>query len=635
MKQNKISRFFIITGFVFLYIFIFSSDPLLSQENKFLEENYTKKEYRIEMRDGIKLFTAVYSPLDTSIKYPIIIWRTPYSIGPYGEDKFPVDRRYTWQHFIEEKYIIVFQDVRGMFMSEGNFVNMTPYIIEKESNKDIDETTDTYDTVDWLIKNIPNNNGNVGLWGISYPGFYAAMGGIDAHPAVKAISPQAPVANWFANDDWHHNGAFALAASLPFMSVFGVQRKGLVQEWAELFKFGTEDGYNFYLNLGSLKNVNQNYFRYGIPFWDEMMKHGTYDDFWKARNSLPHFNNIKPAVLVVGGWFDAENLYGALHTYSSIEEKNSDNKNYLVMGPWIHGGWVRTDGSSLGDISFNSKTGEYYVKNIELPFFNYYLKEKGELNLPEAYVFETGSNKWQKYDSWPPANTKSVSLYLNENHSLSFAPTSRDSFAETPQSMDGFDEFISDPAKPVPFTKDITTDVPKTYMIEDQRFAAQRPDVLVYKTEILDSNIKFAGNVTADLFVFTSGTDADWVVKLIDVFPADSASSDSVVYSEYQMLVRGNILRGKFRESLETPKPFMPGVVTNIKFDLMDISHTFKKGHKIMVQIQSSWFPLFDRNPQKFVDIYNAKESDFQKATQRIYFSKEYPSKIILEEIDY
>jgi putative CocE/NonD family hydrolase len=623
MKQ-KMTRSFFISAIFLGILFNFPTVTLLAQENKFLEENYVKREYRIEMRDGVKLFTSVFSPKDTSLKYPIIMWRTPYSVGPYGKDKFPVFRRYTWQHFIEEKYIIVFQDVRGRFMSEGDFVNMTPYIKEKKNKMDIDETTDTYDTVDWLIKNIPDNNGNVGLWGISYPGFYAAMAGIDAHPAIKAISPQAPIANWFANDDWHHNGTFALGGGFPFMAVFGIQRDGLVQEWPKDFDFGTEDGYSFYLNLGPLPNVNKKYFKHEIPFWDSLMMHGTYDYFWKARNSLPHFNNIKPAVLVVGGWFDAENLYGALHTYSSIEEKNPDSKNMLVMGPWIHGGWVRTDGSSLGNINFGSKTGEFYVKNIELPFFNYYLKGTGELDLPEAYVFETGSNKWQKYDSWPPPNTQNVSLYLNNNHALSF---------EAPQSTGSFDEYISDPAKPVPFTKEITTEVPKPYMIEDQRFAARRPDVLVYETETLDDNITFAGNVIADLFVSTSGTDADWVVKLIDVFPTVSASSDGVVYSEYEMLVRGNILRGKFRESLETPIPFKPGEVTNIKFDLIDINHTFKKGHKVMVQIQSSWFPLFDRNPQKFVDIYNANESDFQKATQRVYLSKEYPSRIILRKV--
>lgn len=621
MKQNRYIIFLILTGLQFLYAFVFSST---AQENKFLEENYTKKEYRIEMRDGVKLFTAVYSPKDTSIEYPIILWRTPYSVGPYGEDKFPVFRRYTWQHFIDEKYIIVFQDVRGMFMSEGDFVNMTPYIPEKKSDNDIDETTDTYDTVEWLVKNISNNNGHVGIWGISYPGFYAAMGGIDSHPAVKAISPQAPIADWFNNDDWHHNGAFALAGGFPFTYIFDMQREGFVQEWPEEFNFGTKDGYSFYLNLGPLQNVNKKYLNHKMPFWDDLMKHGTYDDFWKARNILPHLKDIKPAVLVVGGWFDAENLYGALHIYKSIEEKNPGIQNYLVMGPWIHGGWVRTDGSSLGDINFESKTGEYYIKNIELPFFNYYLKGKGELNLPEAYIFETGSNKWNKYNSWPPENISTTSLYLNENNSLSFEPST---------SENGFDEYVSDPSKPVPFTNEITTDVPKPYMVEDQRFAARRSDILVYETETLEDEITLSGNAIADLFVSTTGTDADWIVKLIDVFPADS-SSDTVVYSEYQMLVRGNILRGKFRNSLETPEAFTPEEVTNIKFDLLDISHTFKKGHKIMVQIQSSWFPLFDRNPQTFVDIYNADESDFQKSTHKVYFSKEYPSRIILDKID-
>ena len=510
-------------------------------------------------------------------------------------------------------------------MSEGNFIDMTPYIAEKTSKDDIDETTDTYDTVDWLVKNVPNNNGKVGLWGISYPGFYAAMAGIDAHPAIKAVSPQAPVSDWFANDDWHHNGAFQLAECFPFEYVFGIQRDGLVQDWPEEFKFGTNDGYSFYLNLGPVQNADKEYFHNKIPFWNSIMTHGTYDNFWKARNSLPHFYNVKPAVLVVGGWFDAENLYGALHTYSSIEEKNPGNKCFLVMGPWIHGGWVRTDGSKLGDVNFGSKTGEYYVKNIELPFFNYYLKGKGELHLPEAYIFETGSNKWQKFNSWPPANAENTSLYLNENHTLSF---------NAPEIINGFDSYISDPSNPVPFTKEITTDIPKSYMIEDQRFTADRPDVLVYKTDVLNNNVTFAGDVTADLFVSTTGTDADWIVKLIDVFPEDSVSPDGKDYSNYEMLVRGNILRGKFRESLEMPKPFIPGRVTNVKFDLMDISHTFKKGHRIMIQIQSSWFPLFDRNPQKFVDIYKASENDFQKAEQRVYFSKDYQSRIILQEVD-
>jgi hypothetical protein len=619
---NSVRIFYI--SFTLVYL-ILASTILNAQDDRYLEDNYIKKEYSIEMRDGVKLLTSVYSPVDTSESYPIIIWRTPYSVGPYGEEIYTDYRRYTWDHFVKEKYIIVFQDVRGRFMSEGNFVNMTPYLTEKKSNKDIDETTDTYDTVDWLVKNVPNNNGNVGLWGISYPGFYAAMAAIDAHPSIKAVSPQAPIANWFGSDDWHHNGAFALSGGFPFMYVFGVKREGLVQKWRDNFIYGTEDGYRFYLNLGPDKNVNVKYLKGEIPFWNDLMEHGTYDDFWKVRNSLPHFNNIKPAVLVVGGWFDAENLFGALETYRSIEEKNPVNNNFLVMGPWSHGGWVRTDGGSLGKVSFGSMTGDYYVENIELPFFNYYLKGKGKSDLPEAYIFETGSNIWKKYDTWPPANTKMVNLYLNENSSLSFS---------TPTSKNVFDEYISDPSRPVPFTAAITTDVPKPYMTEDQRFAFQRPDVLSYETEVLTDDITVVGNITVDFFVSTSGTDADWVVKLIDVFPKDSASADSAVYSEYQMLVRGDILRGKFRESLETPKPFIPGEVTNIKFNLNAIDHTFKKRHKIMIQVQSSWFPLFDLNPQKFCDIYNADESDFQKAVHRVYFSSEYLSKLTFNVLE-
>lgn len=619
---NSVRIFYI--SFTLVYL-ILASTILNAQDDRYLEDNYIKKEYSIEMRDGVKLLTSVYSPVDTSESYPIIIWRTPYSVGPYGEEIYTDYRRYTWDHFVKEKYIIVFQDVRGRFMSEGNFVNMTPYLTEKKSNKDIDETTDTYDTVDWLVKNVPNNNGNVGLWGISYPGFYAAMAAIDAHPSIKAVSPQAPIANWFGSDDWHHNGAFALSGGFPFMYVFGVKREGLVQKWRDNFVYGTEDGYRFYLNLGPDKNVNVKYLKGEIPFWNDLMEHGTYDDFWKVRNSIPHFNNIKPAVLVVGGWFDAENLFGALETYRSIEEKNPVNNNFLVMGPWSHGGWVRTDGGSLGKVSFGSMTGDYYVENIELPFFNYYLKGKGKSDLPEAYIFETGSNIWKKYDTWPPANTKMVNLYLNENSSLSFS---------TPTSKNVFDEYISDPSRPVPFTAAITTDVPKPYMTEDQRFAFQRPDVLSYETEVLTDDITVVGNITVDFFVSTSGTDADWVVKLIDVFPKDSASADSAVYSEYQMLVRGDILRGKFRESLETPKPFIPGEVTNIKFNLNAIDHTFKKRHKIMIQVQSSWFPLFDLNPQKFCDIYNADESDFQKAVHRVYFSSEYLSKLTFNVLE-
>jgi len=592
----------------------------------YLEEHYTKKEYRIPMRDGIKLFTVVYSPKDTTTAYPVLIRRTPYSVGAYGENKYVKRRTKSWHHFVEEGYIIVFQDVRGRFMSEGEYVNMRPYIPNKKDNKDIDETSDTYDTIDWLVKHIPNHNNKAGLWGISYPGFYASMGTIDAHPALKAVSPQAPIANWFARDDFHHNGAFTLALGFPFFPSFGIPRPEPVSRRPDEFKFPMPDGYQFYLDMGPLKNANKKYLHGKIPFWNQIMAHGTYDEFWKTRNILPDLKNIKPAVMVVGGWFDTENLYGALHTYQAIEQNNPGAINILVMGPWYHGGWVRSDGSRLGGISFGSKTGEYYIENIELPFFNYYLKDKGQLNLPEAYVFETGTNQWKTYNRWPPENIKREKLYLGQNHSLSFSPPSNRDIL--------YHQYISDPAKPVPFTSEITTDIPRSYMVEDQRFASRRPDVPVYKSEKLKKDITIVGPIIADLFVSTTGTDSDWVVKLIDVLPEDRPKNKKVVLGGYQMLLRGEILRGKFRNSFEKPEPMEPGKITHIKFTLNDVNHTFRKGHRIMVQIQNSWFPLFDRNPQKFVDIYNADESDFQIATQRVYFSSQYPSGLMVNVLE-
>jgi putative CocE/NonD family hydrolase len=513
-------------------------------------------------------------------------------------------------------------------MSEGEYVNMRPHIPDKKRSKsvndgvDFDESSDTYDTIEWLVNNIPHNNGRVGLWGISYPGFYATVGSIDAHPALKAVSPQAPIANWFIGDDVHHNGAFALAPNFPFFYAFGVQRPQLVTEWPKFFEFPTPDGYLFYLNMRILKNVNLKYYKGKIKFWNKIMEHGTYDKFWKSRNPLPHLKNIKPAVMVVGGWFDAENAYGALQTYQAIEKNNPETKNILIMGPWYHGGWVRSDGSKLGDISFGSKTGKFYMKNIELPFFNYYLKNKGEFNLPEATVFETGSNLWKTYSQWPPKNIKREKLYLGQNHSLSFHRPSKNG--------DLFHEYISDPSKPIPYTSEITTDIPKKYMIEDQRFAATRPDVLVYQGDVLKKEITIVGPIEVDIFVSTTGTDSDWIVKLIDVFPDDTPRTKDAVMGGFQMLLRGEIMRSKFRNSYENPEPMEPGKITNIHFTMNDVNHTFKKGHRIMVQIQGSWFPLFDRNPHKFIDIYNASESDYQKAVQRIYISKEFPSSLIL-----
>jgi putative CocE/NonD family hydrolase len=601
------------------------------QDSNYLKENYVKKEYRVPMRDGVTLFTSVLTPKDLSQKYPILMTRTPYTVDAYGEDNFPLRRFHEWKHLAEEKFIFVLQDVRGRFMSEGEFVNMRPYIPNKRNSTDIDETTDTYDTIDWLIKNIPNNNGNVGIFGISYPGFYSAMGAIDAHPALKAVSPQAPIANWFGGDDVHHNGAFALSPLFGFWPAMGAARPELTTQWPAGFEFPTPDGYQFFLDLGPMPNANKKYLKHEIAFWDDLMKHGTYDEFWQSRSSLPHFKDIKPAVMTVGGWFDAENCYGALQTYQSIEKNNPGAYNILVEGPWFHGGWVRSDGSYLGNIQFGSKTGEYYKKNIELPFFKYFLKNEGELDLPEAYVFVTGSNEWKKYDVWPPENTKEAQLFFQENGRMDFERPANE--AKNP-----FDEYISDPAKPVPFTAQIINTMPREYMVEDQRFVAGRTDVLVYKTDPLQGDITVVGPITAELFVSTSGTDSDWIVKLIDVYPDDAPDNDpnpcDVRMAGFQMLLRGDIMRGKFRNSMEEPEPFVPNQVTRVKFKLNDVYHTFLKGHRIMVQIQSSWFPLFDRNPQKFVDIYSASEKDFQKAIQRVYHSGEFASNLKMNLTD-
>ena len=599
-----------------------------TQNSNYLKENYIKQEHRIPMRDGVTLFTEVLIPKDDSQKYPILMTRTPYTVDAYGPDNFPLRRLHEWKHLAEDKFIFVLQDVRGRFMSEGEFVNMRPHIVNKKSPSDIDETTDTYDTIEWLIHNIPNNNGNVGIWGISYPGFYSAMSTIDAHPALKAVSPQAPIANWFIGDDVHHNGAMALSSLFKFWPAMRAQPE-LTTQWPAQFEFPTPDGYQFFLDMGPLPNANKKYFHGEIDFWNKIMEHGTYDEFWQSRSSLSHFKNIKPAVMTVGGWFDAENCFGALQTYHAIENNNPDTYNILIEGPWYHGGWTRADGSFLGNIQFGSKTGEFYKQNIELPFFKYYLKNEGELDLPEAYTFVTGSNEWRKHDVWPPKNIETERLYFHENGSISF---------EEPTVSNAYDEYISDPNKPVPFTAQIQTGMPREYMVEDQRFVASRTDVLVYKSQILDKDITIVGPITADLFVSTSGTDSDWIVKLIDVYPDDAPDNIpnpcDVKMGGFQMMLRGDIIRGKFRNSFENPEPMIPNDVTQIKFTLNDVYHTFLKGHRIMVQVQSSWFPLFDRNPQKFVDIYSASEDDFQKAIQRVYHSNDYSSNLMVNIIE-
>ncbi|OIN60362.1 CocE/NonD family hydrolase [Arsenicibacter rosenii] len=594
------------------------------EDSVYIRQHYTKIERMVPMRDGVKLFTSIYLPKDSTKTYPIMFDRTPYSVAPYGADAYKTSLGPSML-FARDGYIFVYQDVRGRYMSEGTFVGVRPHNPNKQKPADIDESSDTYDSIEWLLKNIRNNNGKVGTWGISAPGFYTTMTAIDAHPALKIASPQAPVTDWFMGDDRHHNGAFFLMGTFAFLSSYGQPRPEPTPKGAPGFSaYITPDSYKFYMDLGPIKNANEKYFKGQNSIWNEMMNHETYDAFWQARTPVPHLKNIKPAMLTVGGWFDQEDLYGPLKTYAGVERNNPASPNLLVMGPWIHGGWARSTGESLGNIKFGDKTSQFYRENIEFPLFNHYLKGTPDPKLPKAYIFETGSNQWKKYDQWPPKNTEEKSLYLHPNGKLSFTPPAGNS---TP------DEYISDPKKPVPFTNEIRIIRGSDFMYEDQRFAAVRPDVLVYESDVLDEDVTISGNVMADLFVSTTGTDADFVVKLIDVYP-DNAPNDSPVPTTkmggFQLLIRGEVMRAKFRKSFSKPEPMVPNKVTEVKFDMQDAAHTFKKGHRIMVQVQSSWFPLVDRNPQKFVNIYQATEADFQKATHKVYTSKQQSSRVVV-----
>lgn len=597
---------------------------LLAQEKFSIAEHYDKAEYQIEMRDGVKLHTIVYTPKDKSETYPILMRRTPYSVRPYGER---MARSLSPNKLLQEDlYIFVFQDVRGKFMSEGEFVNMRPVRTKYNSKKDIDETTDTWDTVEWLIRNIDNNNGKVGMYGVSYPGFYTTMGSINAHPAMICTSPQAPISDWWLWDDMHHNGAFTLPLSFNFFQIFGQERPEPTTSWGKRPDYPAADAYNFFLELGPVRNVNENYLHGEIAFWNEFCKHPDYDEFWQSRSVLPHLKDIDPVVLTVGGWFDGEDLSGALHTYGYIEKQDPQARNHLIMGPWSHGGWTAPGHGSPSQIPVREADPHFYQKEIEYPFFTYYLKGEGELELPEAWVFETGSDTWSTYDSWPPEALEERSYFLESGGRIK---------AELSSDEADYDAFVSDPSKPVPYTavfQSARSFYNSEYFREDQRFASTRPDVLVYEGEVLEEDLSLAGPIEVDLWVSTTGTDADWVVKLIDVFP-DTASNRGLDRSEvdvsgYQMMVRGDIFRGKYRNSFEKPEPFVPGEVTRVSFTLPDISHCFRKGHRMMIQVQSSWFPLFDRNPQTFTDIYNCGEEAFQKATHRVYHSTEYPSSI-------
>jgi putative CocE/NonD family hydrolase len=592
-----------------------------------IREYYTKFEVRIPMRDGTRLFTNYYVPRDRGRTWPILLTRTPYGLTPYGVDNMPrADEARLLRGFapspelVRLGYVFAHQDVRGRMMSEGTFVDVRPH---RASERDIDETTDAYDTIDWLVRNVPSNDGKVGVWGISYPGFYAAQAAISGHPALRAASPQAPVTEWFLGDDFRHNGAFMLAQAFDFYESFGRPRPAPTKRARWEHEAERADAYDFYLALGSVANAAPQGM---IPFWDELLAHPNRDAFWKARDPRPFYRDVKPAVLTVGGVYDAQDAFGALETYHSFERQSPGAHNFFVMGPWRHGGWARTDGDHLGDISFGAKTSAFYREKIEVPFFERYLRGMDSPAPPEAWIFETGTNVWRAWPSFPPPGARRDALYFHKSGALSSLPPA------AAEDDAGRDSYPSDPAKPVPYRARPSEDIDEDYMSEDQRFAARRPDVLTYETGTLDADVTLAGPLTARLWVATTGSDADFVVKLVDVHPADSRDPEpnpkGIRMAGYQELVRGEVIRGRFRDGFESPKAFVPGEPALVRFAIPDVCHTFRAGHRLMVQVQSSWFPLVDRNPQTFVEVAKAAPGDFRAATHTVFRSKERPSSL-------
>ena len=605
-----------------------------------IREFYTKYEYKVPMRDGVHLHTAVYVPKDSSHPWPLLMTRTPYGVPPYGSDNYPREPRET-AHFapsltlLRRGYVFVHQDVRGKMNSEGTFVDVRPVSADvasktRRDSKVIDETTDAYDSVDWLLKHVPNNNGRLGAWGISYPGFYAAQLAVCGHSGVKAVSAEAPVTEWFAGDDFHHNGAFFLADAFDFTADFGKPHPVPTVKSSWDFERNVPDLYAFFLGMGPLAGADERYMGGPRTFWQDVVAHGTRDAYWQAADPRAFYKDVKPAMLTVGGWYDAEDLFGALQTYKSFERQSPGAHNSLLMGPWTHGGWSRGggDGERLGDISFGAKTAARYHEDVVLRFFEQALKGVAAAPLAEATVFETGSNTWREFAAWPPPLAKSGSMRLLPGGKLSAQAAQ----AALPDARKPYDEYTSDPAKPVPYIGKATTQRGNDYMNADQRFASRRPDVLAYTSAVVAEEVAVCGALEADLWVSTSGTDSDFVVKLIDVHSDDSKSLDGhdVAMAGYQELVRAEVMRGKFRNSLAQPEAFVPGEATHLRFSLPDVCHSFRPGHRIMVQVQSTWFPLVDLNPQVFTDIYHAKAQDFRTATQRVFHHDDHASQLRL-----
>jgi putative CocE/NonD family hydrolase len=573
----------------------------------------------IPMRDGVKLHTVIFVPKNAPPPLPFLIMRTPY--GAPSSPRPLMSESY--KELVEEGYIFVYQDIRGRYKSEGQFVMQRPPR-DKRDLRAIDESTDAYDTVQWLLASIPGHNGRVGLMGISYGGWLTAMAMLDPHPAVKAVSPQAPPADMYLGDDFHHNGAFRLSYGFEYAA-----RMETTKEDAS-FRFDAFDTYEWYLRLGPLSTVNEKYLLGKIPTWNDYVAHPNYDAFWQKQAMAPYLTRVTVPTLNVAGWWDQEDFYGPQKIYETLEPLDRGEISFFVAGPWSHGGWMQTDGSSLGRIKFGGNTSKYFREKIQAPFFAHYLKDKPGWNVPEAVTFETGTNAWQVYDEWPPRNlTEDRGLYFREDGRLSF---------EAPATEDGraFDSYVSDPSRPVPYrprpieaTYDPRGSGWRTWLVGDQRFVHLRPDVLSWETEPLAEDITVTGRIVARLSASTTGTDSDWIVKLIDVYPEDVPAEPAM--GGYQLMIANEVFRGRFRSSFEKPEALVPDRVTDFTIDLHAADHRFLKGHKIMVQVQSTWFPLIDRNPQTFVEnIFLAKASDYRSATQRVFRSKEHPSHVVL-----
>jgi uncharacterized protein len=579
---------------------------------------FNKTEAMITARDGIKLHTEIYTPKNHKEPLPIVLERTPYGLN--DDEKGFSSKLSRYVEMIPDDYIFVFQDIRGRYGSEGKFVMNRP-VRDPKDPKGIDEGTDTYDTIDWLVKNVPNNNHRVGLLGISYGGWLTVMGMLEPHPALKAVSEQASPADMFLGDDFHHNGAFRLSYGFEYSTMMETDKTNFK------FAFDRFDTYEWYLQLGPLSNANAKYIHGTLPTWNDFVAHPNYDQFWKSQAMASLLDKPKVPNLNVAGWWDQEDFYGPMKIYDILEKNDPDHLNYLAAGPWNHGGWAGGPANSLGAIPFGSDTGIYFRQKIEAPWFAYWLKNKGALPVKEAVLFQTGSDKWVQFDSWPPRDAKKRNLYFREDGNLSFDAPS--------QTGQAFDSYVSDPAHPVPYRhRPIDMTYPEdhpggwyTWLVQDQRFVDHRPDVLSWQTDELKDDVTLAGAVTAKLFASTTGSDSDWIVKLIDVYPEKYPEKWQL--SGYELMIANDVFRGRFRKSFEKPEPLIPNVVTPFTIDLHTANHVFKKGHRVMVQVQSTWFPIIDRNPQKFVpNIFEAKDSDFQKATQKIFRSKEHPSSV-------